>query len=107
MKISAAAADDGDELPLYSLRPHVLFPGRVTLYLHEVARALTCTVRHVIDLIEEYESTGGASGLKGTDIASGLKTEKNPAGNETPRRCWRVAVSDYDAFVTKRANSHV
>jgi hypothetical protein len=98
-----ALAGDGDELPLSSVRPHALFPGRATLYVREVARALGCTERHVIDLIEEYEQTGGKGGLKGFSIANGLA---GAAGNKTSRSCWRVAVSDFDAFLKSKATSH-
>lgn len=91
------------ELPLSSIRPHVLFPGRTTLYIHEVARALSCDERHVVALIEEYEDTGGQSGLKGFSIASGLRSAGVARGNKTPRNCWRVAVSDFDAFLQTKA----
>ena len=102
MKRAATSAAQ-DELPLSSIRPHVLFPGRTTLYIHEVARALSCDERHVIALIEEYEDTGGASGLKGFSIASGLASAGVAKGNKTPRACWRVAVSDFDAYLNAKA----
>lgn len=78
--------------PLRSVRARELFVGRDTLYLHEVARVLRCTERHVIDLIEEYESTGGKSGLKGLNIA-------NRNGNASGRKCYRVPVSALDLFI--------
>ncbi len=94
-------APQQDELPLSSIAAHTLFPGRTTLYVSEVAAALRCTENHVINLIEEYEASEGRLGLKGFSIARGLAS-----GAKTPRSCWRVAVSDYDAFVSTRRDSH-
>ncbi len=98
---AAKPAPQQDELPLSSVRPHDRYPGRTTLYVAEIARDLTCTEAHVINLIEEYELTGGESGLKGFSIARELAP-----GAKVPRGCWRVALSDFDAFISKRAASH-
>lgn len=86
-----------DELPLSSIASHRIFPGRTSLYVAEVARALTMTDQQVIDLIEENE-------LHGINIASGLRCETNPKGNKTPRKFWRIPVSAYDEFIARRRN---
>ena len=91
--------DHQDDLPLASISTHTLFPGRQTLYTHEVARVLSCTERHVINLIEEFELTGGDRGMKGFSIARG-------ADGKVPRGCWRVAVSDFDSYVATHRTSH-
>lgn len=88
------------ELALSSIRAHEIFPGRSTLYVCEIATVLRCTIQHVINLINEYEETGGTGGMKGFSIHSVKE------GQKTPRSWWRVAVSDFDAFVQKRATSH-
>jgi hypothetical protein len=72
------------ELPLNSILPHVLFPGRTTLRVAEVADALNCTIRHVIDLCQEGL-------IAGIDIKGG--------GNKSPRQSIRIPVSAYDAYV--------
>lgn len=95
-----------DDLPLASLRAHAIFPGRNVLKVAEVATALRCDERHVVALLEEWEDTGGRSGLKGFSIASGLKAHGVTRGNKTPRACWRIALSDFDAFVKTKAASH-
>lgn len=100
-------APSTDELPLSSVRAHSVFPGRETLYLSEVAKVLSCSFNHVVNLIEEFEDTGGTSGLKGFSIACAARSLKHPNGNKTPRNTWRVAVTDYDAFVRRRAESHL
>ena len=94
-----------DELPLSSIAAHSLFPGRASLYINEVARALEINPQQVVDLIQEYQDTDGASGLAAVNIASGLQSEANPKGNKTPRAYWRIPVSAYDAFIAARKNS--
>jgi hypothetical protein len=96
--------DPQGELPLSSVDAHRVFGGRTALWLHEVASVLSCTERHVINLIVEFELTGGASGLKGFSI--GRAGHKPTTLLQTPRNCWRVAVSDYDAFIARRRDSH-
>lgn len=96
-----------EELPLSSVRPHAAFPGRTSLYLGEVARHLQITERQLIDLIEEYEATGGASGIKGFSIANAVRSAAYPQGNKTARNAWRIAVSDLDAFIQRKAASHL
>ena len=78
-----------DELPLSSVRPHVKFPGRTTLYVHEIASALQITGRHVLDLISEGK-------IQAVNIAG-----KN---NATAREFWRVPVSEYDRYLRENSN---
>lgn len=89
---------------LGSLDSRSLFPGRTTLYIREVAAALRCTEPHVINLIETFELTAGAQGLKGFDISCGRSRDAQTG--KVPRSCWRVAVSDFDAFLAKPRTSH-
>jgi hypothetical protein len=92
-----------DELALSAIKAHALFPGRVTLYVGEVAKALSMTEQQVVDLIEEYKETG-TNGIAAVNIASGLKTDNFAKGNKTPRAYWRIPVSAFDAFVAARKN---
>ena len=62
------------------------FPGRHALYIYEIARVLRISEKHVIALIAD-----GSFGA--VDVAK-LK-------NESTRRFYRVAVSDYDAFIKR------
>lgn len=80
-----------------SFASHTLFPGRTTLYVSEVAKALTMTMQQVVDLIH-----GGQ--LLAVDISSGLKSSSNPRGNKTARSYWRIPVSAFDEFIAKRIN---
>ena len=93
-----------DDLALSAVAAHALFPGRTTLYVGEVARALSITEQQVVDLILEYLDTAGASGIAAVNIASGLQSAANPRGNKTPRAYWRIPVSAFDAFVHARKN---
>lgn len=77
-----------EELPLSSVRPHVKFPGRSTLYVHEVASALNITNQHVIDLITEGK-------IQAVNIAG---------KNQTAREYWRVPVSEYDKYLKENSN---
>lgn len=94
-----------DELALSSVRAHAIWPGRSSLRVAEVAKELCITEQQVIDLIQEYQDTGGKGGLAAVDTASGLKSKFNPTGNKTPRSHWRIPVSAFDAFVNARKNS--
>ena len=91
------------EAPLSSVESHRLFGARTALYPHEIARVLNCTERHVLNLIMDFELTAGASGLKGFSIG---RATRSSSLLKTPRSCWRVAVSDYDAFIARRRDSH-
>ena len=72
--------------PKAALDPAVIFPGRATLYVHEAARILSVSRRHVTDLIEE-----------GNLIAI------NVAGqNTSARKFWRIPVESLAAFLRKR-----
>lgn len=72
-----------DEFPFASLE----FPGRTSLYAHEVAERLGCTTQHVVDLIAE-----GA--LSAIDITG--------RGNSSDRRALRIPVEAYRDFVAAR-----
>jgi hypothetical protein len=78
-----------DELPLFSVLSHNIFPGRTVLYVHEVAHVLNLSVPHVISLITE--------GLLDAIEVTGK-------GNKTTREHWRIPVSAYDDYLRKRRN---
>jgi hypothetical protein len=81
-----------------------LFPGRTSIRIRDVARALGIVRQQVVDLIEEYRDTDGRSGLGAINVASGLHRPLLPnAGKE--RRCqWRIPVAAFDAFIHARTN---
>ena len=79
-----------DDLPFMSIRASALFAGRTNLKLHEVAKALGCTARHVGDLIQEGK-------LGGIDV-SGRPIKKGKASAANIRH-WRVPVSAYEQFI--------
>jgi hypothetical protein len=93
-----------EELALSSVAPHRLFPGRTTLYLAEVAGALSITSRQVADLI-----TGGdlmainISASRGAGKSSAEMTAEER--RKVPRTHWRVPVSAYDAFLQSRRSA--
>jgi hypothetical protein len=91
----AALDPQQEELPLSSVASHRLFPGRITLYVHEVARALGITENQVIVHIEALD-------LEAIDISRSSRL----AGAKTPRTHWRIPVSAYDAFIEKRRASN-
>lgn len=84
-----------DDLPLSSIAAHKLFPGRTTLYVAEVARALEIAENTVINLIEAAE-------LGAVNIATDAQKSKLPPGIKPPRSYWRIPVSAFDAFVAQR-----
>jgi len=84
-----ASHSEQEELPLFSVLSHNIFPGRSTLYVHEVAKVLEITTPHVISLINE--------GLLDAIEVTGK-------GNKTSREHWRIPVSAYDAYLRKRRN---
>lgn len=86
-----------DDLPLASVLPHTVFPGRQTLRIKEVATALGISENQVIALIEEGK-------LLAIDISDGKGRDQKPAGSRVLRRNWRIPVSAYDAFL-RRNNS--
>ena len=73
-----------DELPLSSIAPHTLFPGRTSLRVWEVAKALDVHEKTVLGWID----TGAMSGV---DISNGID-----------RKHIRIPVSAYEAFLRKR-----
>lgn len=88
-KTNGSAPSSQEELPLFSVLSHNIFPGRSSLYVHEVARALEITTPHVISLINE--------GLLDAIEVTGK-------GNKTSREHWRIPVSAYDAYIRSRRN---
>lgn len=87
LRKSAKPAEETSLLPLDSVSSHKIFPGRTSLYVHEVARALHISVPQVISLINE--------GLL-------VAVEVTGRGNKTSREHWRVPVSALDAYVEAR-----
>lgn len=79
-----------EELALSSIASHSLFPGRSSLYIGEVAKALSMSDDQVIALIEEGE-------IHAINIAS--------EGSKSKRKYYRVPVSAFDAFTRKRKSS--
>ena len=79
-----------DELPLFSVLAHEVFPGRCSLYCHEVARATRTTPRHIRDLCAEGTIAGAFS-------ISGDANERNVG-------YWRIPVSAYDAWIKRKSN---
>ena len=77
----ARATEVQEELPLFSILAHHVFPGRTLLYCHEVARVMRCTARHIADLCEE-----------GTINAVNIEGEHARGVN-----FWRIPVAAYDA----------
>jgi hypothetical protein len=88
-KKTPAPAFTQEELPLISVLAHTIFPGRKTLYVFEVADALSITDAHVISLINE--------GLLDAIEVTGK-------GNKTSREHWRIPVSAYDDYLRRRRN---
>ncbi len=77
------------DLPLASVLSHKRFPGRSSLMVPEVAKALEIDEKHLISLIDEglldaFEITG--------------------RGNKTSREHWRIPVSAYDEYIRRRHN---
>ena len=79
------------ELPLglMGMRAHKLFPGRTSLMVQEVARALEIDDKHVVSLILE--------GLLGAVEVTGK-------GNKTSREHWRIPVASFDEYIRRRGN---
>jgi len=63
----------------------LLFPGRSSLYVGEVAGKLGITDQHVIDLLEEGQ-------LGGVNVGGGS------------RNFWRIPVPEYEKFLRRRSN---
>lgn len=93
------------ELELRTVLAHDLFPGRSALRIAEIAAAWECTIQHVLDLIEEAELV--AFDIRGKvrgEAEDGTGVRPSQLGNSTARRCLRVPVSAYDAFLRRRSN---
>jgi hypothetical protein len=75
--------------PLAGVLSSKLFPGRTTLFVHEVAKALSISAPQVIDLIAE--------GLLSAIEITG-------AGNKSRRQHWRIPASAYDEYLQRRNN---
>jgi hypothetical protein len=65
--------------------PSLDFPGRSTLYLHEIGERIGCTVKHLLTLIDD-------GSIPGLDLSS----------RTSGRRSMRVPVESYRAFVLRR-----
>ena len=105
MKDTHPYSQSAEDRGLASFKAHALFPGKTSVRVGEVAEALGVTQQQVVDLIEEYRDTDGASGLAAVNVASGLHTRLNPRGSKTPRCHWRIPVAAFDAFVEARKNN--
>lgn len=83
----AKASAVQEELPLACMKAHRLFPGRTSLYVHEVADALEISIPQTISLINE--------GLL-------VAIEITGKGNKSSREHWRIPVGEFDAYVERR-----
>ena len=83
-----------EELAFSAIATHALFPGRTTLYVAEVAKALSITEQQVINLIESGD-------LGAVNISAGMKTFVE---GKVPRSHQRIPVSAFDEFVRNRKN---
>lgn len=92
-----------DELPLASVLAHARFPGRSTLYLREVAEALSIDLKQVLNLIVGGELEAVCISLRSATSA-GMTQEEREGVNRTH---WRVTVSGYDAFLRARTNDAI
>jgi hypothetical protein len=88
-----------EELAFSAVQAHALFPGRATLYVGDVARALHISENQVINLIEGSE-------LRAVNIASAVMQKDWADGGKTvPRAYWRIPVSAFDEFIERRKNT--
>lgn len=97
-----AAQTETQSRMLESLLSKNRFPNRSSLRLHEVAEVLQLDVKHVANLVQEFRDTGGKQGLPAMNLSSGDGKKSETGRNASGRGCWRIAVSDYDAFLKKR-----
>lgn len=90
-----------DELALSSVASHAVFPGRTSLYVSEVAKALAIDPRQVVDLIIGGDLVGiNISATRGSGKPSDqMSAEERRAVSRTH---WRIPVSAYDAFIAAR-----
>lgn len=101
---SAALARPPEERGLAGFTAQELFPGRTSLRIRDVAKALGIVRQHVVDLIEEFRDTDGQSGLAAINVASGLHSQVCPDGSKGRRCQWRIPVAAFDAFIRARTN---
>ncbi len=88
MKTDASEQQEGEQA-LASLLSRNIFRGRSSLYVHEVAKALQVSARHIVNLIVE-----GEIGARDTG-----------SGKVTSQERYRVGVDDWDDFIRRRASS--
>lgn len=67
-----------------------LFPNRKLMYVHEIARVLSLSRRHVVDLCLEGE-------IEGTELAATPK--------RTAEAHWRISSAAFDEFIASRLSS--
>ncbi len=67
--VGGNVSEEGN-LALAASKADKLFPGRTSLYVHEVAKALRVSARHIVNLIVEGEigarDTGSGKATSGT-----------------------------------------
>ncbi len=105
MKDAALHSTPPADTGLAAFRAHALFPGLTSLRIKDVAQALRISDQQVLDLIEEYRDTAGATGLGAVNIRCGLHDFHTAAGGRTSRSHWRIPVAAFDAFVNERKNN--
>lgn len=76
--------------PIEKVLSQKLFPGRTSLMVREVAKALRIDEKHVVSLINE--------GLLDAIEITGK-------GNKSSRYHWRIPVSAYDDYIRRRRSS--
>ena len=104
---ASAAASPQAELPLSSVLSHAVFPGRSTLYVSEVAKALSIESRQVLDLILFGDLEAVSISASRKDGAKNSTQMERVERLLVPRTHWRVTVSGYDAFLRKRSNQNL
>ena len=84
------SAEQQEELPLSSVLAHAVFPGRSSLYCHEVAHVTRTTPQHIRNLCMNGT-------IRGAFSISGR-------ANEVKTGFWRIPVSAYDAWIVDNSN---
>ncbi len=88
---------NSQQVALAAMCGQYLFPGRVNLYVHEVATALQIAENQVIDLID-------SGSIAAINIASDVREGGASRSGRAPRKYWRIPVCAFDAFVSARHN---
>lgn len=92
------------ELEIVPVLSHEAFPGRRFITVAEFAEPAGLTIQHVLDLIEEGELAAvDFRGKVRTDDDSFPAAKPSQMGNKTARRCLRIPVAAYDAFIKRRS----